>query len=35
MASLGRALMTSPRLLIVDEPTIGLAPKVCRDIAAA
>ena len=35
MVSLGRALMTSPRLLIVDEPTIGLAPKVCRDIAAA
>ena len=27
--------MTSPRLLIVDEPTIGLAPKVCTDIAEA
>ena len=35
MVSLGRALMSSPRLLIVDEPTIGLAPKVCLDIAAA
>ena len=35
MVSLGRALMTEPRLLIVDEPTIGLAPKVCLDIAAA
>ena len=35
MVSLGRALMSSPRLLIVDEPTIGLAPKVCQDIAAA
>lgn len=35
MVSLGRALMTSPRLLLVDEPTIGLAPKVCLDIAAA
>ena len=35
MVSLGRALMSSPRLLIVDEPTIGLAPKVCHDIAAA
>lgn len=35
MASLGRALMTSPMLLLVDEPTIGLAPKVCLDIAAA
>lgn len=35
MVSLGRALMTNPRLLLVDEPTIGLSPKVSLDIAAA
>ena len=33
MLSLGRALMSNPKLLLVDEPTIGLAPLVCKEIA--
>ncbi|MBF2759214.1 MAG: ABC transporter ATP-binding protein [Ectothiorhodospiraceae bacterium AqS1] len=35
MISLGRALMSSPKLLLVDEPTIGLAPRICAEIARA
>ena len=35
MLSIGRALMTNPRLLILDEATEGLAPVVRQDIWAA
>ena len=28
MLAIGRALMTSPRLLTIDEPSLGLAPKI-------
>jgi branched-chain amino acid transport system ATP-binding protein len=34
MAAVGRALMARPHLLILDEPTMGLAPKVVADIFA-
>ena len=35
MATLGRALMSNPRLLLCDEISLGLAPIVIRDIYAA
>lgn len=33
MASIGVGLMGQPRLLILDEPTLGLAPKIRKELA--
>ncbi len=34
MLALGRALMAKPRLLMLDEPSLGLAPLIVREIFA-
>jgi branched-chain amino acid transport system ATP-binding protein len=32
MAAIGRALMSRPRLLLMDEPTLGLSPLLCEAV---
>jgi branched-chain amino acid transport system ATP-binding protein len=34
MLAIGRALMAAPRLIAIDEPSLGLAPKVTDDVYA-
>jgi branched-chain amino acid transport system ATP-binding protein len=32
MLSIGRGLMSSPRIMLLDEPSLGLAPKIAKQI---
>ncbi len=33
MVAMGRALMSNPRLIVMDEPSLGLSPIMCQEIA--
>ena len=33
MLAIARALMSSPRVVLMDEPTLGLSPLVCQELA--
>ncbi len=35
MVAIGRALMSHPRILMLDEPSLGIAPKIVSEIAQA
>jgi ABC-type branched-subunit amino acid transport system ATPase component len=34
MVSIGRALLSRPSILLLDEPSVGLAPKLFQDLLA-